>query len=211
MSSAANSAECIHLPMNKLAAKIQNHFFQIKKKICAADQSQVYKKRKAIPKLPHKRGIIRLLFAKPVQTKICSVLTWFASLFLHFCIALGCKQKIDSVVCAMIFWSGFVGSSSRSLCKELIPGISKNQKTLAQISPRTQTDIGVFNKSSETVTMSRVTLIVWLPLRLTSFWIISSQISSKGLAPFTYTVKLWKSWGYWPSWESGSDQTWHKT
>ena len=25
------------------------------------------------------------------------------------------------------------------------------------------------------------------------------QQASKGLAPFTYTVKLWKSWGHWPS------------
>ena len=50
------------------------------------------------------------MFAEPVQTKICSILTLFV-FFLHFCIALGCKQKIDSVVCAMIFWSGFVGSS----------------------------------------------------------------------------------------------------
>ena len=33
----------------------------------------------------------------------------------------------------------------------------------------------------------------------------------KGLAPFTYTVKLWKNWEPWPSKESGSDQTWHKS
>ena len=33
----------------------------------------------------------------------------------------------------------------------------------------------------------------------------------KGLAPFTYTVKLWKICVHWPSLVSGSNQTWHIT
>ena len=28
---------------------------------------------------------------------------------------------------------------------------------------------------------------------------VPNQKPPKGLAPFTYTVKLWKSWGHWPS------------
>ena len=40
---------------------------------------------------------------------------------------------------------------------------------------------------------------------------IQSQQAPKGLAPFTYTVKLWKSCAHWPSLVSGSNQTWHKT
>ena len=85
MSSAANSAECIHLHMNKLGAKIQiqiQFFFEFKRKqICAADQSLIDKKRKAMPKLPHRRGFFRLMFAKPVQTMICSILTLFVFFF----------------------------------------------------------------------------------------------------------------------------------
>ena len=33
----------------------------------------------------------------------------------------------------------------------------------------------------------------------------------KGLAPFTYILKLCKIWVHWPFWVSGSDHNWHKT
>ena len=36
-------------------------------------------------------------------------------------------------------------------------------------------------------------------------------LQTKGLAPFTYTVKLGKSLVLWPSYVSRSDQTWHET
>ena len=174
MSSAANSAECSHLPMNKLAAKIKNHFFQIKKKSALLTKVKFTKKGRRYQSFHTKEG----LFADclPNQCKPRFVLFWpYLSFFCIFALRWGVSRRL--IALSAQWSSGRVLSvpPRRSLCKELIPGISKNQKTLAQISPRTQTDSGVFNKSSETVTMSRVTLIVGLPPRLISFWIISSQ------------------------------------
>ena len=44
---------------------------------------------------------------------------------------------------------------------------------------------------------------IWNAVSISSIYCGASWLQAhkpaKGLAPFTYTVKLWKSWGHWPS------------